>query len=213
MTKKVIFIGIGILLIILIFSKGTLSSEETIEKFNLTLEYNTDENIFKNNIYNFIDLVDDSLIPTSSFLQSSQLNENYDFLTNFAILFILNNEDKYIDKITYLDEYVYVDDYGNVYSTNKYVSVETIYEITSNVLGKDYYYIYNEQLSESDELIPLLLIDNYSFFMEIDEIIDIVKFSSGYNVYVSYKDMDYKYVYRLEDNDGQLFISNLSIEE
>lgn len=213
MVKKVILIIGSILLIVLFCSRDTLSTEETIDTFNLTLEYDTDENIFKNNIYNFIDLVDDSLIPTSSYLQSSQLNENYDFLTNFSILFILNNEDKYIDKITYGDEYTYIDDYGNVYSTNKYVNVETIYEITSSVLGRDYYYIYNEQLKEDNDLIPLLLVRDYNFFMEIEEIIDIVKFSSSYNVYVKYRDMDYKYVYKFEDNGGLLYISNLSIEE
>ena len=61
-------------------------------------------------MYNYIDLIDNSLFAMSSFSMSDTLNENYDFLIDFAISFILNNEEQYKDDIIVGEEYVYIDD-------------------------------------------------------------------------------------------------------
>lgn len=212
--KYLIIVILLDLLFIFIIDNSYALDEETINSISnnldITLEKENDENIFKNNIYNFIDLVDDSLIPTASFSMSSTLNENYDFLTTFAINFILNNEEFYKEDIVIGEEHIYNYGYGS-YSTNKYIDINVIYDITKNVFGKDNYYIINDYLKVEDNLIPLLLPENYTFFMELDKNIDIVKFSNTYQVLVKYKDVDFVYKYIFEEKDNILFIKNIEI--
>lgn len=117
---------------------------DDIKILSLNLYDNSDLDSFKRELYNYIDIVDDSLIVNSSFNISDKLNENYDFLTNFAISFILNNEEYY--DIKFGDEYVYRDLYGNEFRTNKYINIDKIYEITNQVFGVKYYYILNDYL-------------------------------------------------------------------
>jgi len=186
--------------------------EENINIFNIQLEYATDENILKNDLFDFINLIDDSLFAMSSFDMSDTLNENYDFLTTFAISLILNNEINYNDKIVYGNEYIYEDSYGNVYSTDKYVSLDVLYDITNNVFGKSNYVIINDYLNVEDNLIPLLLIKDNVSFMEIQEIIDVTVFANQLSVYVKYRDIDYEYIYSFLNKDGRLILVNLDVE-
>ena len=208
-----LIMGIGGILIFNIFKKSLATEVDDVDNFNIKLSYNEDVNVFKNDLFNFIDLIDNSLFSMSSYNMSNELNENYDFLTNFAISLILNNEDVYKDDILYGDEYVYEDDWGNKYTTNKYIDEDIIYDITNNVFGKTNYMILNEQLRVNDKFIPLLLIKEDNIFMEIDEILDIVKFSNEYNVYVGYKNVDFVYIYKFLNIDGRLFVINVDIKE
>lgn len=212
--KYLIIVLLLELLFIFIIDNSYALDEETINNISnnldITLEKENDENILKNNIYNFIDLIDDSLIPTASFSMSSTLNENYDFLTIFAINFILNNEEFYKEDIVIGEDYIYNYGYGS-YSTNKYIDINIIYDITKNIFGKDNYYIINDYLNIENNLVPLLLPDNYTFFMELDKIIDVVKFSNDYQVLLKYKDVDFVYKYIFEEKDNILFIKNIEI--
>ena len=141
---------------------------------------------------------------------SNTLNDNYDFLTIFAINFILNNEKYYKNDIVLGDYYTYNDGY-NTYTTNKYINIDIIYDITYNILGKNNYYIINDYLTIENNLLPLLLIKDYQFFMDIEEIIDIVKFSNNYEVSVKYKNMDLIYKYIFEEENNQLIIKNIEV--
>ena len=215
--KKRILLILGILLVlgIIIFklSKGSMSMEVDYEDyFDIELNYVLDENILKNDIYNFIDLIDDSLFSMSSFSMSDVLNENYDFLTNFAISLVLNNEEYYKDRIVYGEEYVYEDDFLNRYTTDKYVNIDLIYEITNNVFGKNNYMIVNDHLNEVDGMIPLLLIKENISFMKMDKILSVNKFSNELKVLVKYSDVDYNYVYSFINKDDKLVLVNLDVE-
>lgn len=179
---------------------------------NLDLLYNEDINILRNNIYEHIDMVDNILIPNSSFNMSSILNENYDFLTNFSISFILDNKE-YFD-IVLGEEYKYIDEYGVVYTTNEYINIDKIYEITNKIFGVEYYYILNDYIKIDNDLVPLIRIENKYFDLDIDNIIDIDKNNNYIDVIVRYEDNIIDYVYRLEYIDNnRLIISNLSIRE
>ena len=186
---------------------------ESEDDFDINLIYSEDKNIFKNDLYSFLDLVDNSLFAMSSYSMSDNLDENYDFLTNFAISFILINEDVYNDEIITGSEYVYTDSLGNKYNTNKYVSVGLIYDITDSIFGKRDFLIINEQLNHDSDLIPLLLIKDNVSFMEIEEIKDFSRFANKYNVNVKYKDMDLEYIYVFSELDGRLVLNNVLVEE
>lgn len=219
MKSKYIIVIVTILLIVTFVLKNSyalneeeLNNLDTLNQNNLdiTLEYTENETELNNNIYNHINLIDNSLIPTATFNMADKLTDNYDFLTIFAINFILNNEQYYKDEIVIGSEYTYDDGY-NTYTTNKYINLDTIYDITYNILGKNNYYIINDYLKVENNLVPLLLLKNYNFFMELEKIEDIVKFSNNYEVSVKYKDIDLIYKYIFENIDNRLILSNIEI--
>lgn len=212
--KYIIIILVLELLFIFIIDNSYALDEDTINNLeevnNLVLDIKLENIDNKEEIYNFIDLIDDSLIPTATFNMSDKLNDNYDFLTNFAINFILNNEEYYKDNIVVGEEYIYNTEYSN-YTTNKYIDINTIYDITYNVLGKKNYYIVNDYLTIENNLVPLLLTEEYPFFMEIEQIIDIIKFSNNYEILIKYKDIDLTYKYIFEKIDNNYIVSNLEV--
>ena len=183
----------------------TINEIEMLENKELDIKLENIEDY--DEVHKFIDLIDDSLIPTASFNMSDVLNDNYDFLSVFAINFILNNEEYYKNDIVYGENYVY-DSYGYKCETNKYIDINKIYDITYNILGKKDYYIVNDYLKIENNLVPLLLLNNYSFMMEIDSIVDIVKFSEKYEVIVKYKDIDITYKYIFEKLNDNYIINN-----
>ena len=194
---------ISLITISLLNNSYALNEEEinNISKLDIMLEQNDNASI-----YDYIDLIDDSLIPTATFNMSNKLNENYDFLTIFAINFILNNEEYYKDKILIGNEYIY-----NDYTTNKYIDIKEIYDITSNILGKRDYYIISDYLNVENDLIPLLLIRDYSFNMEIEEIINVNSVENALEVLVKYKNIDLIYKYVLEKQEDKYIISNIEV--
>ena len=208
-----VFLMFGMLLMFFVGSSFALD-EETINEIEMLENKELDiklENIEDyDEVHKFIDLIDDSLIPTASFNMSDVLNDNYDFLSVFAINFILNNEEYYKNDIVYGENYVY-DSYGYKYETNKYIDINKIYDITYNILGKKDYYIVNDYLKIENNLVPLLLLNNYSFLMEIDSIVDIVKFSEKYEVIVKYKDIDITYKYIFEKLNDNYIINNILV--
>ena len=217
MDKKYVLFTVTLCMLgitLFVGNKGSYANDNVVEdNFNINLEYNEDRNILKNDLFNYIDLIDNSLFVMSSFNMSDTLNENYDFLMDFAISFILNNEEIYKDDIVLGDEYVYIDDFGNKYSTNKYVDMELIYEITNSIFGKRDYVVINNYLDIKNDLVPLLLIKDNVSFMDIDNIIDVYLFGNKYNVYVKYKDIDLEYIYVFDKMDERLILNNILIGE
>ena len=216
MDKKNIIVIVTLFMLgvtLFVGDKKSFANDNVIEdNFNLNLEYNEDKNIFKNDLYNYIDLIDNSLFAMSSFSMSDTLNENYDFLIDFAISFILNNEEQYKDDIIVGEEYVYIDDFGNKYTSNRYVNIELIYDITNSIFGKRDYVVINEQINVSNNLVPLLLIKDNVSFMDISEISDYSLFDNKYNVYVKYRDIDLEYIYVFDNIDGRLILNNVLVE-
>lgn len=202
---------IVIFLFVSIF-RGSYANEE-MDTIKLDLYYNSNEEIFKDELEDFIDLVDENIIVNSSFNLSNVLNENYDFLTKFVISFVLDNED-YFD-ILYGDDYIYKDEYGNGYTTNKYISMDTLYNVTNKIFGVEYYYVLDRNLVVNE---MLALIDFPDNDREINMIIDRINYVSmgngNYDVYVRYTDYEFDYIYRMNKlNDNRMIISNLSIGE
>jgi len=199
----VFMIGVGLFLY-----KGTYSIEDDVSiKKDLILEY--DSVNLEEEIYNYIDMVDDVLIPTSSYVMSDVLSDNYDFLTVFAINYILKNSDLFNQDIKVLDNYTYSDGYSN-YSTNKYVNKDIIYKITDGVFNKRDYVIINDYLKINGDMVPLLLLYNYEFEMTIDKL-EVNKFDDNYIINVNYKDNDLLYRYVFVRSNDRLILKNLEV--
>ncbi|MBQ2872814.1 MAG: hypothetical protein IJE89_02320 [Bacilli bacterium] len=208
--KKIVIVVLILFLFVFLFYKGTHSLDEE-DIFKMEIKINDNIDILKNDMLKFIDLVDNSIIKNSSFNLSSKLNKNYDFLTRFAISFILENKDEF--DIIYGDSYTYVDQYGVEYISDKYVSVDTVYEVTNKILGVEYYLIMDDNLIVDNKIV-LIDFSYPEFNMEIDKISNIHNGNGYYDVYVKYKGNETDYIYRFEIVDNnRLIISNLSIVE
>lgn len=206
-----LFLTIIVFLFISIF-RGSYANIE-MDTIKLDLFYNSDEEIFKDELECFIDLVDEKIIVNSSFNLSNVLNKNYDFLTRFVISFVLYNEE-YFD-IIYGDNYIYKDEYGGEYTTNRYISMDTLYDITNKIFGVEYYYVLDRNLVVKEMLALVDLPDNDSEINMIIENINYINMGNGnYDVYVRYIDYDFDYIYRMNIvDDNRMIISNLSIGE
>lgn len=183
--------------------------EEEVKVLDLLLIDNSNQEEFKKELTNYIDIIDNSLIPNTSYNMSSKLNENYDFLTRFAISLILDNREYY--EIEKMDEYKYIDGYGSEFVTDEYVNIDMIYEITDSVFGVDYYYILNDYIKIDNDMVSLLEIDNREFNGMIDDI-SIININDLYmDVSVKYKDSSLEYIYKFERIDNRYVISDLSV--
>ena len=209
MKRKIFIIAFMIMLSTMYIIQQTKSTDE-LTVINTELIIN-EESDMKEELISYIELIDNSLITQSSYTYSNTLSENYDFLVNFAISFILKNKEYYKDNIINGEAYKYIKE-NNIYETDEYVSKDKIYEITNDVFGESYFYIINEQFKDS-ELIPLLLLEDKSFSMKIEDIINIIKKDDNYEVYVKYKDNDIIYKYTFKKIANKLVIKNLTIGE
>ena len=207
MKNKILVGSLFIIFMTFIFVSVFRDSYAIVEEDNIKLDLynNSNMDILKDEMLEFIDLVDENIFINSSFNMSNKLNENYDFLNNFVISFVLDNSE-YFD-IGYLD-------YNTKYNVNSYISMDTFYDITYKIFGVEYYYIIDENIVIEDNIL-LVRRNNID---EIDMVIEgITKIDIGngyYDVYVKYIDNDIEYIYRFDiGNDNRLYISNLSVGE
>lgn len=192
MIKKILVFGLIFITMIGVFLlyKGSYGYKEDMQYVNIDLYEGED---FESRLRKFIDLIDDEMLPRSSFLISSDLNENYEALVDFAIAFIMKHKDNYIDQIVLREEYV-VNYRGVEYKSHEFVNKDLIYKITNQVFGKKYFYITNEYLDNEMEFIPLIDVNQLENLMVIDKI-NIEYLNNSINVDVNYVDVDFNYRY------------------
>lgn len=212
MKNKIVFLSLLFIMVGFVgFSlfKGSYANIDE-ENIQIELKYSDNMEIFRENITTFINLIDSHIITNSSYNMSNVLSENYDFLTRFVISFVLDNED-YFD-IILGDNIVYKDYYGLEYNSNKYIDIDTLYDITNKIFGVEYYYVLEEGLVFEDKLL-LVDFNNEEFNLQLDSFVDIVYNNGYYDVIVKYVDSDINYVYRFNYIGDRLVINNLSIKE
>ncbi len=189
----IIILIIGILSTITLISSNTKALPVSSEiDFTKKITYYEDEELLVQNIKEFIAQNDDILIALSSYEDGEILSDNYDYMTNIATNYILDNKDNYQDKIE-----------------DNMIDIKYIYEITYNFFGKKNYYI-KDQI---DNKIPLIKI-NKRFKMNLDSIkIKIIKNSSieAYTRYILGKEtMNYKYIFKIENNE--IYLENIEVD-
>ena len=189
----IIILIIGILSTITLISSNTKALPVSSEiDYTKKITYYEDEDLLVQNIKEFISQNDDILIALSSYEDGEILSDNYDYMTNIAINYILDNKDNYQDKIE-----------------DNMIDIKYIYEITYNFFGKKNYYI-KDQI---DNKIPLIKI-NKRFKMNLDSIkIKIIKNSriEAYTKYILGKEtMNYKYIFKIENNE--IYLENIEVD-
>ncbi len=196
--KKKLSILVLILLIncglIFYMSKNSFALEYSAD--NPPLFYKDDLTQLSHDLENYINDIDDFLIPNGSFLYSNILSENYDALVNFAMAYVINNHNLYEDSIT-------------AYEDREYISLDIIYDITYKYFGIRDFTIINRNTHFKDNNIALVLyngvmmkanIKNIKAYKEYEYVVANVVYDNG--------DI-YKYIFR--EIDGILRIYNVEV--
>ena len=203
-NKYLILLTIIITLIIIhLNNKGTYSYEDT--SFDYNLFYKEDDNELANDIKKYISDIDYIIYNNSNYEVYNNLNDNYEFMVNFAIDYIDKYLDKFKDDIVYLDNYTYYDKYYHELSTNKYISIDKLYDITDKYFNMKDFVILNDNVHIVNNYIALtsntynesnLVIDNITLNKIDDYIIANITYMNSNTVY-SYKFKNYNNILKL----------------
>lgn len=152
-----------------------------------SLIYTEDKEVMIKELTNYIGNIDNILISTTSYNYSNVLIENYDFLVKFAVNYIIDNKDKYINDIIKVDN-------------NEYVTKDTIYEITSKYFNiRDFYIEEDKILLEKINKRFHLDIENIDYIKEDYIKVNILYENNVKYVYVfAYDENNYMYLYNIE---------------
>ena len=205
--KKTLFLTLSILgiigLIVVFVANSSYAYEYKFENYTLFYSDNIEE--LNDNIQTYIDKIDDYLIPNTSYTYSDILTENYDFLVNFALDYIINNKEIYSDKITNLDNYTYYNNYMETKETNEYVDTKLLYEITDNFFGIKDFVIINDNVKIIDDYISLA---RYNEMVFEQKIVSVRAETNNDMVHalVNYENGDtLKYTFKKENNVLKLY--------
>jgi len=179
------------------------------EKDNSVLFYKSDYEELKNDIEKYLNDIDNILIPNSSFLYSDKLVDNYDFLVNFAIGYVLKNKEYYENEIKSLDNCIYMNKDGNEEITNNYIDINIIYDITDFYFGVKDFIIINDNVCLNNNYISLSNYTNEDFSLGISEVL--VSSNGDYiNAIINYGEFNrYKYVFY--KNNNVLKLNNIEV--
>ena len=195
--KVITILVVTISLLIIYIASNSFAYE--YETTNYTLFYKEDLSELKEDIKIYIDDIDDYLIPTSSYKYSDILTENYDFLTNFAIAYIINHKETYQDSIASMTSFTYNDIDNQSHETNEYIDTDEIYNLTDKYGGMSDYYIINENVNVIDNYVSLSSYNKRLFTGKIKNI-DITK-EDMIIAAVEYDNNDkYKYIFKNINN-------------
>lgn len=206
-----VFCILGIIIICLIYfvTNNTYAYQYNVDNYTLFYKDNKDE--LESDIKKYIDDIDDLLIANSSYELSDNLSENYIFLVNFAMDYIINNYEVYKEKIIKLDKYEYVDRDLNEKIVDDYIDIEEIYNITFKYFGIKNFQIINDNVNIIDNYISLTDYTERRFKLKIS-FISTTYDNDNILVYVSYEN-NCKYLYTFNNYNNVLKISNVEVLE
>ena len=200
-NKKVIAITmltIVISLIVIYLAHSSFAYDYQITDY--TLFYKENQTELKADIIDYLSTIDDYLIPNSSYRYSLILTENYDFLTNFAIDYIINHQEAYSDNIISSTAYTYDDIANQKKIADKYIALDEIYKLTDKYFGISDYYIINHNVNIIDNYISLSDYTDSIFQAQISDI-TIDKEGDMLLANVIYDNRDaYKYTFKVINN-------------
>lgn len=197
MNKKwfyIIYITFMLIVLFNMISNNSFAYEYKNEKYTLFYKDNMKE--LSNDISIFLDEIDNYILPNATYMYSNVLTENYDFLCNFAISYIINNREIFNDEIKMEDN-------------NLYVKKDLIYDITNKYFGiKDFQFINKNQLNKDG----LILLEEYNGVLFNNKIVSVnaYKMYQYINADVSYENGDnYRYIFK--NNDGILKLYDVEV--
>jgi len=200
-------LGVGILFGFIFVSRNTYAYSYEVDE--LILFYEEDKERLESNIKLYLEEVDDLLIANSKYDYSEVLVENYDFLVYFAMDYILRYYESYQERIKIGDEFTYRDKIMASKISDRYVSLEDVYEITDKYFGVRDFAIINHDVVVVDDNISLIDYTEELFLLNIEDVIVNVQEDMVYaNVYYEGGQC---LVYRFLNQLGVLKLKNIEV--
>ena len=207
MKDKYFYYGTIILLLIICFinysSSNSYAYEYVDHNYNLFYKDNKDE--LSKDVRKYLNDINKYIFRNSNYEVYDSLVDNYDFLTYFAIDYILDNYEYYKKGVVQLDNYSYFDKYNNKKTTNQYINLDIIYGITYKYFGVRDYAITNSNFNVIDNYVSLSRYTNDSVDMIIKNL-SIDNIGEYIIVNVAYADnSNYSYKFYIKDNVLRLY--------
>ena len=207
MKDKYFYYGTIILLLIICFinysSSNSYAYEYVDHNYNLFYKDNKDE--LSKDVRKYLNDINKYIFRNSNYEVYDSLVDNYDFLTYFAIDYILDNYEYYKKGVVQLDNYSYFDKYNNKKTTNQYINSDIIYGITYKYFGVRDYAITNSNFNVIDNYVSLSRYTDDSVDMIIKNL-SIDNIGEYIIVNVTYVDnSNYSYKFYIKDNVLRLY--------
>lgn len=207
--NKYIIIGIIISVMIGIIFVSIFKNTYAYDysNYDYTLFYKEDKEELTSDIKKYIDDIDYIIYNNSDYSIYDNLSDNYNFMVNFAIDYIIMHKDNYVDRIKVLEDYSYTDVHYNNKITNEYIDIDTIYNITNKYFSVRDFIILNDNVNIIDNYISLSGTSNKKIDLEIENI-DITENDNIVKAFITYKynsDVKYIYIFTIKDNVLKLY--------
>lgn len=193
----------------IIINKLNVSYAYTYPDNNYTLFYNEDMQKLSEDIKIYLQNIDSKIITNSSFKYSSILNQNYDFLLNYSLDYILDNKELYKDKIKVANECQYYDINYEQKTTNEYINVEEIYKITNKYFNVSNFIILNNDCL-NDNYIALQDYNPNRMTIKITRVKSYMNNDDEIKAIVEYETKD-KYLYTFINEHDELKIKQVEV--
>ena len=166
---------------------------------NYTLFYKDNKNELEKDIKKYLEKNGDILITNSEFGDFDVLSNNYSYMVNFALDYILKYSERYLDKFTVLDNYRYYDCHYQMKNTNQYISLDYVYDITDRFFGMRDFKIINNNISLVDNYVPVI---NYCDDSFLNSLLDVtIEEEAGFiKAYAKYDYGKYLFVFFVKNN-------------
>lgn len=212
MNKKIISITLIVVAsVFIIFSIFKKTYAYDYKDYDYTLFYKEDRKELTSDIERYIYDIDYLIYNNSDFSIYDNLNNNYEFMVNFAIDYINTHKDKYQDKIVLLEAFKYTDNHHHDKVTNEYIDIDTIYDITNKYFGVKDFVILNNNINIINKYVSLSSTTNKDIDLNIYSI-DIEKKDSVVQANIKYTDdSSTNYIYTFKIDNNILKLSNVEV--
>lgn len=210
--KKILLITLIVISsIFTIFSIFKNTYAYDYKDYDYTLFYKEDSNQLSEDIKKYISDIDYLIYNNSEFSVYDNLSDNYEFMVDFAIDYICMHKDKYKEKIVLLEPYKYIDKHHYNKSTNEYIDIDTIYDITNKYFGVKDFVILNKNVNIINKYISLSSTTKNKIYLEIERI-NIIEENDKVIASIKYKnDIETNYIYTFKINNNILKIYNVEV--
>ena len=203
-TKYLLNILIVLNLLVCIYYLLAESKAYEYSNNNYTLFYKEDKEELEDNIKKYLQEIDNILITNTNFTQADTLIENYDYMVNFAMDYIMNNKEYYQNEIQVFGDFIYEDSDKQLKITNEFIKIDTIYKITDKYFGIRDFKITNPNIKIIDDKISIINNSGDSF----SDIIKKVEIKESDNYITAYAS---NYIYTFWKKNNVLKLYNIEV--
>ena len=171
------------------------------------LFYKENNKEMSDDIEKYLKKMDKLFIINAKFEDAEILHDNYNYMVNFALSYILSQKEKYQESIKIRDLFSYYDVEYKKRETNQYIPLEILYQVTDNFFGVRDFVIMNDNVNIIDDDISLIEYNSTDFLNVMKKVTVTekngyvyadVKYDYGEYVFVFYKKNNVLKLYNIE---------------